>query len=295
MRIELHGVGKRFGPVTALHPVQLDIACGCRAALVGPNGSGKSTLVRMLMGMLHGDGAIALDGLDPALHRQQLAPRIAYVPQIAPRLWAPVRDVVGAVARLREIDPARIEAVAAHLELDLRAVAKRPFRALSGGMRQKVLAALALAGEAELLLLDEPTASMDPRSRATFFDLLDRLPHHPTILLCSHRVEEIRRQVDTVVVMAEGRVRWHGPAQRYLDETTVAVVEIAVRGDDAAAWLTTRGFAAGRGGWWSRTVAASERPRLMRDALQHLNGSLVDVLARDRERTDRTDPTEPPR
>jgi ABC-2 type transport system ATP-binding protein len=239
--------------------------------------------------MVQGDGDVRIGGLSPAADRRALAPHVAYVPQIAPRLAAPVREVVAAVARLRGIDSARIAAEAKALELDLGAVWSRPFRALSGGMRQKVLASLALASGAEVLLLDEPTASMDPRGRAAFLQRVEELPGRPTVLLCSHRLDEIRRLVDGVVVLADGRVAWRGPASEYLAEHAQAVVEIAARGAGADEWLRARGFAPGAGGWWVRSVATTERAALVAAAVRELNGCLADVLVRDVERL------EPPR
>jgi ABC-type multidrug transport system ATPase subunit len=284
MRVELHRVGKRFGSVVALRDVDLELAAGSRSALIGPNGSGKSTLVRLLMGMLEGDGEVLIDGQRPARDRAALARRIAYVPQIAPRLWAPVRDVVAAVVRLRGLDAGQVAGLATQFALDLQTIARRPFRALSGGMRQKVLAVLALASGAELLLLDEPTASMDPCSRDVFFRLLDGLPQQPTVLLCSHRLDEIRRQVDRVIVLAEGRVAWQGPAAQYLAASADAVVEVEAADAKAGGWLQARGFTAGRGGWWRRSVAAGQRAGLVKDVVRELDGSVVDLLVRDAER-----------
>ncbi|MGE3171677.1 MAG: ATP-binding cassette domain-containing protein [Planctomycetota bacterium] len=284
MRVEFQSVGKRFGSFTALADIDLVLESGTRAALVGPNGSGKSTLVRMAMGMLAGTGGIRLGGIDPWRDWPALAHRVVYVPQIAPRFWAPVREVVAAVARLRRIDRDRIAAIAKRFDLDLEALAARPFRALSGGMRQKVLAALSLAARSELLLLDEPTASMDPRSRAVFFELLDELPGAPTVVLCSHRVEEIRRQVEQVVVLADGRLQWHGPTDTYLGTRTEAVVEVAVRGDEAARWLDANGFASGRSGWWTRSVATAARADAVREVLHQIDGSIVDLMVRDHDR-----------
>ena len=283
MRVELRNVTKRFGSVLALRDVDLELQSGSRTALIGPNGSGKSTLVRLLMGMQVGDGETLLDG-QPAAERAQLASRIAYVPQIAPRLWAPVRELVQAVASLRGIGTEAVERLAVRLGLDLRSIAARPFRALSGGMRQKVLAALALASGAELLLLDEPTASMDPQSRDTFFQLLDELPQRPTVLLCSHRLDEIRRHVERVVVMEEGRVAWQGAAAQYLAASADAVVEVAAVDEAAGDWLREQGFVRGNGGWWRRSVAAGQRASLVKDVVQTLDGAVVDLLVRDAER-----------
>ena len=257
MRVELHGVGKRFAKVDALVGIDLVLASGSRTALVGPNGSGKSTLVRLLMGMLTGNGSIRLDTLDPAAHRNELARRIAYVPQIAPRLWATVHDLVHAVADLRGIET-----------------------------RRKVLAAMALATDADLLILDEPTASMDPQSRAAFYRVLDELPQCPTVLLCSHRLDEIRQHVDRVVVLSDGRMIWQGASCLYLAEHTESVVELRAYGERAVTWLTARGFVLGSTGWWQCAIAQDSRADLVAAAFRELGSDVVDVLARDLERNE---------
>ncbi|MBX3462769.1 MAG: ABC transporter ATP-binding protein [Planctomycetes bacterium] len=284
MRVELRQLGKRFGRVVALQDVSLELPAGSRTALIGPNGSGKSTLVRALLGMLAATGELLFDGEPAGEDRRALARRIAYVPQIAPRLAAPVGDVVRAVAGLRGRGWQQIAEVAMQLDVDLAALGKRPFRALSGGQRQKVLASLALAAGAELLLLDEPTASMDPKSRAAFFRLVEALPTGTTVLLCSHRLDEIRRLVDRVVVLAEGRVAWQGLAGAYLDDHAEAIVEVDAEGEPAAAWLRARGFTQGATGWWSRSLPVHERARLLGEIGRNLNGQLRDVMARDVER-----------
>jgi ABC-2 type transport system ATP-binding protein len=240
--------------------------------------------VRTLLGMLAADGRVLFDDRaasdDPAALRR----RIAYVPQIAPRLAAPVGELVRAIANLRGHDWQLVEAAAATLALDVASLRRRPFRALSGGQRQKLLAAMALASGADLLLLDEPTASMDPQSRGAFFGLVDALPPSVTMLLCSHRLDEIRRLVDRVVVLAEGRVAWQGGAADYLDDHAEAVVEVHAEGERAATWLASRGFARGALGWWTTTTPVHERARLIGDISRNLNGCLRDVMARDTER-----------
>ena len=284
MRVELQHLDKRFGRVQALRDVSLSLPPGSRTALIGPNGSGKSTLVRVLMGMLTAGGEVRIDGQRVGEDRAGLAGRIAYVPQIAPRLAAPVREVVRAIAGLRGRCFDDVAGIAATLALDLGALAPRPFRALSGGQRQKVLAALALAAGAELLLLDEPTASMDPRSRVAFLQLVEALPPSTTVLLCSHRLEEIRRLVDRVVVMAEGAVSWQGDAVAFLAAHAEAIIEVRVDGELAAEWLLARGFARGSPGWWSKSLPVTERAHLLGDLGRSLNGQVRDVIARDIER-----------
>lgn len=284
MHVELHDVGKRFGRVAALAGVTLELPPGSRTALIGPNGSGKSTLTRALLGMLSVTGRIAIDGRPLEEARAAGAAWFAYVPQIAPRLAAPVREVVAAVVGLRGMRRETVVEHARRLGLDLDELAKRPFRALSGGQRQKVLAALALAADAELLLLDEPTASMDPVSRAAFFGLVEALPAEVSVLLCSHRLDEIRRLVDRVVVMQDGKVAWSGPAAGYLDRHADAVIEVRVAGVDADEWLAARGFARGTSGWWSKSLPVGERAPTLREINKNLNGQVRDIMARDVER-----------
>src|SRR5262249_7016108 len=166
VRVELERVGKRFGRVAALAEVTATIPAGARVALVGPNGSGKSTLVRVIMGLLAHEGAVWLDGRPP---RASAARALAYVPQVAPLAAAPVEELVRAVAAVRDLPVRRMVQTAARFEVDLRDIWRRPFRALSGGTRHKILLALALAADARLYILDEPTASLDARARAAFY------------------------------------------------------------------------------------------------------------------------------
>ncbi|MBZ0150026.1 MAG: ABC transporter ATP-binding protein [Planctomycetes bacterium] len=284
MEVEIRRLGKSFRRVVALREVSMSLPAGSRTALIGPNGSGKSTLVRSILGMLQVDGEVSFDGVARQAGDSALAMRTAYVPQIAPRLAAPVREIVRAAAGLRGRSWSAVAAVAADLRLDLDALATRPFRVLSGGQRQKVLAALALASGAELMLFDEPTASMDPASRNEFFRLVEQLPGACTVLLCSHRLDEIRRLVDRVVVLEEGVVAWHGSADDYLARHAAAVVEVRVEGDAAAAWLTTNGFTAGLSGWWSRVLPAGQRAGIVADIGRTLEGQVRDLMARDVER-----------
>jgi ABC-type hemin transport system ATPase subunit len=145
MHLSISDARKSFGRVQALRGVDLDIPSGGRVALVGPNGSGKSTLIRALLGLVECEGRVRLDGRSPWEDRVALARRLAYVPQLAPSLGATVAEVVALVTATRGLSAGAVARVAAELELDVAEVARRPFRNLSGGMKQKLLLALALA------------------------------------------------------------------------------------------------------------------------------------------------------
>lgn len=205
MRIVLTDVHKRFGDARALQGVSLDVPSGSKIALVGPNGSGKSTLVRAVMGLVRCDG-IRLDGLDPFTRRAELASRTAYVPQTAPQLGASVGELVRAIAALRLVDPLEIFRLAHALDLTIDDLYDRPVRALSGGMKQKLMLSLALAAPVSLLVLDEPTASLDARTRERFFELYAERAAGATLLLSSHRLDEVDRLAERVIGLEAGRV-----------------------------------------------------------------------------------------
>jgi ABC-type multidrug transport system ATPase subunit len=282
LRIEVRGLAKRFGRVEALRGLSFDVPAGRRVAIVGPNGSGKSTLNRVLLGLLAYRGEVRIDGRDAFAERAAIAPRIAYVPQVAPALAVPVGEWSAAVSRLRGLAPDAVPHMAARLGLCLAEVAARPFRALSGGTRQKLLVALALAAEPSLLILDEPTGSLDPQSRARVLALVDALPRSTTVLLCSHRLSEIRQLVDEVIALAEGAIASRGPVRSYLDGALRSVIEVAAE-NAGAAWLFARGFQRGAGGWFVRTVTREEKLALLSELPGALGADLRDVCVYDGE------------
>ena len=292
MRIEARGIRKRFGRVLALDDVSFQVAAGRRVALVGPNGSGKSTLNRVLMGLVACEGEVRLDGHSPFRDRVAIARQMAYVPQIAPQIAAPVGELLDALARVRGIERATIERMADAFELDARAVSRRPFRSLSGGMKQKLLIALAFASGASLLLLDEPTGSLDARARERFFELFAALPPQTTLLLCSHRLDEIRPLVDDVLLLQEGRLAYDGEAGAFLARCALSALEVWVEGVEAEAWLRARGFRRSPAGVWQRTVEHAEKMKLLPELSRELGPRLRNVNARDLEGLDL--PASPP-
>ncbi len=284
MHVELAQVGKRFGSMHALQDVSLQLPAGSRTALIGPNGSGKSTLTRIIMGMLTCTGEVRVGDLSPFKDRVQLLRQLAYVPQIAPRLAATVQEVVRAVAQLRQLEVEKIREVADALGLDLTATRRQQFRNLSGGMRQKLLLALALSADVSLLILDEPTASLDAGSRQRFFQMIEDLPNKPTLLLCSHRLEEIRHLVKRVLVLEEGRLSFDGEANAWLRRCASSVLEIQVEEESAADWLADKGFQRGLTGWWTMSVLNGQRVPMLNEITSTLGARICDILVRDQEK-----------
>jgi len=199
-------VSKSFGVVRALDDVSLRIEPGERVGFIGANGSGKTTLLRALLGLVRVEGVVTVGRVNVATQPELALRSVAYIPQVAPPIEAPVREVVRAVAALRRIDVEHVRARAERLGLELDTVLHTRFRDLSGGMKQKLLAALALASETQILVCDEPTANLDRAARRAFFEEAARRGRDAVTVLCSHRAEEIERLVDRVVEMDSGRV-----------------------------------------------------------------------------------------
>jgi ABC-2 type transport system ATP-binding protein len=227
--VEISGVVKRFGTVTALDGLDFEVAAGEVHGFLGPNGSGKSTTLRLLLGLLRANaGSIRVLGLDPwrdvvALHR-----RLAYVPgDVA--LWPNLTggEVIDLLGRLQGgQDPARRDRLLQLFELD----PGKKARTYSKGNRQKVALVAALSTDAELFLLDEPTSGLDPLMEDTFRGCVRELrAQGRTVLLSSHILSEAEALSDRVSIIRAGRVVETGRLEqlRHLTRTSVTA-DVAV-------------------------------------------------------------------
>ena len=215
--IELHGVVKRFGPITAVDGLDLEVPKGICLGLLGPNGAGKSTTMRLLTGQARADeGSITVLGHPLPGESKEARALMGVVPQldnldvdvavednlaVYARLYR-VRDVQGAVDRglaLARLQNRRRDAV----------------DGLSGGMRRRLLLARGLVHEPQLMLLDEPTVGLDPQIRTELWSLIDSLRSRgTTILMSTHYIEEAERLADEVALMAHGKIISRGrPAE----------------------------------------------------------------------------------
>jgi ABC-2 type transport system ATP-binding protein len=195
-----------------------------------------------------------------------------------------VGELATAVHQLRGLDTDELRRRAEDLGLAWQAIREVSFRDLSGGMKQKLLIALAMASRPELLILDEPTASLDAGTRELFFQLFTALDPATTVILCSHRLDEMRHLIDQVVALADGSIRYDGSAAEFLGSRAVSVIEILVAsGNGRGRWLEELGFQARLGGWWQRTVRQKEKAELLPLLARHLGESLTDLHVRDLE------------
>ena len=226
--IEMSGLTKRFGRLDVLRGVDLSIARGRVTGIVGPNGAGKSTLIKLVLGLTHAtSGEIRVDGRSIAGDESYRA-RIGYMPQMgrfpehltARELFATMRELRGGDVPVDD-DLVGVLSLEEHLD--------KPLRALSGGTRQKVNACLALRFQPALVILDEPTAGLDPRSSALLKDkLLALRAAGATIVVASHVMSELEELCDDVVFLLDGRVRYVGPVSELRGVTHQANLERAV-------------------------------------------------------------------
>jgi ABC-2 type transport system ATP-binding protein len=204
--IQFTQVAKTFRKARVLDGISLNIGLGERVALIGSNGAGKTTLIRCLLGEYTYDGSVAINGLDPRSNRTAVLGSIGFVPQLPPPLKMPVGQLIDFSASLCGTDPQRIHAIAKRLGLNLDDILSRQFVRLSGGMKQKLLIAIALGRDAKVLVMDEPAANLDPEARKIFFDLLAERLDDATMIISSHRLDEVSALVNRVIEMDMGKV-----------------------------------------------------------------------------------------
>lgn len=283
MHIQLENLTKRFGQTAAIDGLCLGVEAGERVALIGPNGSGKTTLLRVLMGMLGAEGTVLVGSASPFTQREQLARNVAYVPQIAPQFGVPVGQLIQTICRIREIDKGRVHGLSQTLGFRPVEHEAKPFRDLSGGMKQKLLIALALASEPELLIMDEPTASLDADARRKFFELCAGLPESTTLVLCSHRVEEVRHLVGRVVALEGGHLVADGPVEQFVASLGRAVIELRVNepSRELAAWLAERSFRKLSGSRYTVFVEWQTKLDTVRDLMARWGGEIEDLIVND--------------
>lgn len=226
--IEISGLGKRYGKLTVLRSIDLAIRRGRVTAIVGPNSAGKTTLIKIILGLARADhGCVFLDGV-PVGDDSSYRARIGYMPQIArfPENLS-AAELIVMLTDLRGPGATLDEELLNHFELG--AQLAKPLRTLSGGTRQKVNAVLAFLFSPDLLILDEPTAGLDPVSSSVLKDkiLADR-NNGRTFILTSHMMSELEELADDVAFLLDGRLCFSGPVEDLKRSTSQESLERAI-------------------------------------------------------------------
>ena len=208
--VEVRGLVKRYGPLTAVDGLDLTVARGETFALLGPNGAGKTTTVECLEGYRRPDaGTVRVLGLDPEADARELSTRVGVMLQEG-GLYPHVRpaEALHTFAAFYD-DPDDPDVLLTELGLD--EVRSTRYRALSGGQKQRLALALALVGRPEVLFLDEPTAGLDPVARRMTWALLaERTAAGATIVVTTHLLDEAAAVADRVAIIDRGRLRLLG-------------------------------------------------------------------------------------
>ena len=224
--IRLEGVSKRYGKATVLEAVSFSLGHGESLALWGANGAGKTTLVKAILGLIQVTGLIQVNGRSVQRDGKAVRRHIGYVPQEAIYYDMSVQATLAFYARLKQVSPERVSLLLE--KLGLAEHARKPVPALSGGLKQRLALAVALLSDPPLLLLDEPTANLDARSRRDYLGLLRELRKEgKTLLFASHRLEEVETLADRVLVLERGKLIEELPPnalrQRLMPEAELAL------------------------------------------------------------------------
>jgi len=263
--LRIRGLTKSYGPVRAVHGVDLDIVAGETVALLGPNGAGKSTTIDAVLGLSRPDaGEVAVFGRPPAeAVRAGLVGAMLQSGGLISEIG--VRELVELAASLY---PAPMPVDEVLDRADLTELADRRTTKLSGGQVQRVRFALALAPDPQLLVLDEPTAALDVEARRRFWASMRQLTAAGrTVLFATHHLEEADAYADRVVLLARGRVVADGPATAIKAVVGGRTVRFTLAGADLAALRRLPGVTAAEAHGDGVTLQSSDSDSTLRALL----------------------------
>lgn len=234
--IQAHGLSKHYDTVRALNALDLQVRENSIFGFLGPNGAGKTTTMKLLLGLIKptaGGGTIF--GKDIVEESVEIRARVGYLPQ-DPRFYehmtAPEMLAFTAKFFFKGPESALKERVEEMLELvGLTDKADRPIKSLSGGERQRVGIAQAQVSYPDLLILDEPAASLDPLGRRDVLQVMERLQKHTTIFYSTHILDDVQKVSDTVAILNHGELVAHGPIEALLSGGDGVVYVVHLRGD----------------------------------------------------------------
>ena len=230
--IEIRQLKKRYRKVEALRGLDLTVEAGSVCGFLGPNGAGKTTTMKILMGLIGPtSGWAAVHGIDVRGSGLLARSRIGYLPQDP--VFPPYQTVRSVIATVGRLYPGHLRGSALRRRVDelidrvgMTDKARRRTAGLSGGERQRLGVAQALIGEPDLLILDEPSAGLDPTGRRDMLNLIDEIRAETTVFYSTHILDDVERVSDTVVMISRGAVVAQGDIDEIL---TVSDTDYAVR------------------------------------------------------------------
>ena len=234
--IETHGLTKTYKGVNALQPLDLQVREHSICGFLGPNGAGKSTTIKLLLGLSRPTGGSAkVFGHDIVKHSTDIRRRVGYLAQ-DPRYYdhMTARETLRFTARFFYSGPEvpLEDRISETLELvGLSDKADRSIKGFSGGERQRLGIAQAQINYPDLLILDEPAASLDPMGRRDVLEVMERLCKHTTIFYSTHILEDVQRVSDTVAILNHGRLIAQAPIEELMSGNDGIVYSLIVRGD----------------------------------------------------------------
>jgi len=233
--IETHSLTKTYKGVEVLKPLDLQVHQNSIFGFLGPNGAGKTTTIKLLLGLIRPSGGSAsVFGMDTVNQSVDIRSRVGYLPQ-EPHFYEHLtaRQTLRFVARFFFKGPEKAieERIDEMLELvDLNEKADRPIKTFSGGERQRLGIAQAQVNYPELLILDEPAASLDPIGRRDVLEVMSRLRKYTTVFYSTHILDDVQRVSDTVVILNKGALVVQGPIEELLAGSEGIVYIIHVKG-----------------------------------------------------------------
>ncbi|AXX87883.1 copper ABC transporter NosDFY, putative ATP-binding protein NosF [Malaciobacter marinus] len=205
--IKIENLTKKFLEQKSLNNISLELELGEKIIIMGQNGAGKTTLIRTILGQyLPTTGNIRIEGKDPFNDRINTLSLIGFVPQLPPPIKLTVEELIYYANKSSNVEKKLVLELCKELELDLDSHLNKVFFKLSGGMKQKLLIAIAIAKNPKIFIFDEPTANLDPKGRNRFYELIKKYNENKLMIFISHRIDEVSHIVNRKIEMDLGKV-----------------------------------------------------------------------------------------
>ncbi|MBK6303391.1 MAG: ABC transporter ATP-binding protein [Arcobacter sp.] len=205
--IKIKNLTKTFGVQNSLDNISLELNKGDSVIIMGQNGAGKTTLIRSILGQyIPSSGTIEVAGNNPFKNRVDTISKVGFVPQLPPPIKLTVEELINFAIHSSNISKKSVVELCLKMDLDLNEHMKKVFFKLSGGMKQKLLIAIAIAKNPEIFIFDEPTANLDPKGRENFYEIIKEYNKNRLIIFISHRIEEVLNLVNRKIELDLGKV-----------------------------------------------------------------------------------------